>query len=81
VSVIDALKNHISQNYLHGESAGLSEETPLLKLNIIDSLAILTLVHFAHDEFAVSIPFDQIVPENFESIGSIARLIERIKTR
>ena len=67
----DQLKQHIAKTYMHGDGNGLTEVTPLLGLNIIDSSRLFELVHFIGSEFAVKIPFDQIVPENFESIGTI----------
>ena len=75
----DVLKQHIAKTYMHGEGNGLPEATPLLGLNIIDSSRLFELVHFIGSEFAVKIPFDQIVPENFESIGTISTLISRLK--
>ena len=75
----DLLKQHIAKTYMHGDGNGLTEVTPLLGLNIIDSSRLFELVHYIGSEFAVKIPFDQIVPENFESIGTISSLIERIR--
>ncbi len=77
--ITDVLKEHIAKTYMHGEHSGLTETTPLLGLNIIDSSRLFELVHFIGSEFAVKIPFDQIVPENFESIGAITTLIQRIR--
>jgi acyl carrier protein len=77
--ITDVLKDHIAKTYMHGEHDGLTDTTPLLGLNIIDSSRLFELVHFIGSEFAVKIPFDQIVPENFESIGAITTLIERIR--
>ena len=79
MTIHDVLKDHIAKTYLHGEHSGLTESTPLLGLNIIDSSRLFELVHFIGAEFAVKIPFDQIVPENFESITAIKTLIERIR--
>ena len=75
----DVLKQHIAKTYMQGDGNGLTEVTPLLGLNIIDSSRLFELVHFIGSEFAVKIPFDQIVPENFESIGTISTLIARLK--
>lgn len=77
--IADVLKDHIAKTYMQGEGDGLTETTPLLGLNIIDSSRLFEVVHFIGAEFEVRIPFDQIVPENFESIGAIATLIERVR--
>ena len=78
--ITNVLKDYVATTYMHGEHTGLTETTPLLRLNIIDSSRLFELVHFIGSQFAVKIPFDQIVPENFESICAITTLIERIRT-
>jgi acyl carrier protein len=78
MTIIETLSEYIATNCLWDASdAGLNEDTPLLELNIIDSTSLLGLVHFLRAEFGVSISFDQVVPENFESIRAIARLVEQ----
>ena len=45
---------------------------------IIDSLDIVTLVTEINDRFAVSIPPEEIVPENFNSAAALWELIQRL---
>ena len=44
----------------------------------LDSLSILSLISEIEDEFDVTIPTVEIVPENFNSAKKIYELIERI---
>ncbi len=44
---------------------------------IIDSLSIVGMISALSDEFDVSLPYEEIVPENFNSLDSIAELIEK----
>lgn len=44
---------------------------------IIDSLSIVGMITALSEEFDVELPFEEIVPENFNSLDSIAELIER----
>lgn len=44
---------------------------------IIDSLSIVNMISVLSDEFDVSLPYEEIIPENFNSLDSIAELIEK----
>lgn len=47
----------------------------LLSTGLLDSLAIVKLLSYLEDEFDVEIDDADFDPENFETIGSIAKLI------
>ena len=55
-----------------------SETTDLVDDGLLDSLDIVTLVTEIHAEFDVTIPAEEIVPENFNSVEALWALIERI---
>ena len=52
--------------------------TDLIDDGILDSLDIVTLVTEIHAEFDVTIPAEEIVPENFNSAEALMSLIERL---
>ena len=43
----------------------------------IDSLGIYSIVSYCEDDFGVQIDDEDLVPENFETIGDIVRLISQ----
>ena len=47
---------------------------------ILDSLDIVTLITDINDAFDVSIPAEEILPENFNSAKVLWELIERLDT-
>ena len=47
---------------------------------ILDSLDIVTLITDINDVFDVSIPAEEILPENFNSAEALWDLIERLDT-
>lgn len=55
-----------------------STESGLIENGVLDSLDIVTLVTEINETFDVSIPADEIVPENFDSAKSIYAMIERL---
>ena len=55
-----------------------SAETDLVGDEILDSLDIVTLITEINDAFDVSIPAEEILPENFASAEAIYALITRL---
>lgn len=54
-------------------------QTHLVEDCILDSLDIVTLVTEINDAFSISVPVEEITPENFNSAACIMSMIERIK--
>ena len=66
----------------------LSEEYPeidftasdeLVDDGILDSLTITGIIAALTMEFEITIPYEEIVEENFNSIAGLARMVERLK--
>ncbi len=64
---------------LHPEIDYATEEG-LVDNGILDSLDIVTLITDINDAFDVSIPAEEILPENFNSAKALWELIERLDT-
>ena len=64
---------------LHPEIDYETEEG-LVDNGILDSLDIVTLITDINDAFDVSIPAEEILPDNFNSAKALWELIERLDT-
>lgn len=51
----------------------------LVNDGILDSLTITGMIAALSMEFDITIPFDEITEENFNSIDSLTRMVERLK--
>lgn len=51
----------------------------LVDEGILDSLSLVTMIGELSVEYDIVIPYDEIVPENFNSLDDIAKLVERLK--
>ncbi len=56
-----------------------NENTKIVEDKIFDSLGMISLVAELSDEFDVEITAVDIVPENFETVGTIWAMIERLQ--
>lgn len=66
----------------------LSEEFPevdftasdeLVDDGILDSLTITGIITTLTMEFGITIPYEEIIEENFNSIAGLARMVERLQ--
>lgn len=52
--------------------------TELLETGLLDSFDIVTIVAQIDEEFGVVLPPEALIPENFETVKSLYRLIESL---
>jgi len=55
----------------------LNNNENLLENDLLDSLAILDVVAFLESEFRITMTDEELIPENFESIQSLANFVEK----
>ena len=55
----------------------LQPEDPLITRGLLDSLSILKTVTFCEERFGISIPDQEVLPDHFESVRTIAALVDR----
>lgn len=53
--------------------------TALIDDGLLSSLDVLQLIGALNDEFDVSIPAPEIVPENFNSVAAIEAMVRRLQ--
>jgi acyl carrier protein len=55
----------------------LTSDSRLVAEGWLDSLQIVQLVEYLEQRFSVSIDLDEMVPENFDTVGAVAALVSR----
>lgn len=75
--VADSVRQFILGHFPPARRRPLGETDPLLESGIIDSLGVLDVVGFLESEFEVIVDDEDLVSENFQSIGQIASFIKR----
>jgi acyl carrier protein len=62
-----------------GSPEELTDELSLIDGQVIDSLDLLKLISALEEEFDVQIPDEDLLPENFSSIGQIAAYVHSLQ--
>ena len=71
------IREFIEENFLFREDRqAISETESLLDAGLIDSTGILELVSFLEEHFHIRVADAEMVPENLDSIRSIAGYVE-----
>ncbi|CAN5312022.1 acyl carrier protein [soil metagenome] len=64
-----------------GSPASLTSDYPLIENDVLDSMAIFETIAYLEDQFGIEVQDDDLVPENFETIAAIARLVSTNQAR
>jgi len=79
--VAESVRQFIVGNFPSARRRVLGNDDPLLENGIVDSLGVLDIVNFLESEFGVAASDDELVPENFRTVQSIAGFVERKQNR
>lgn len=72
----DQIRQFIFEKFPLAKSRKLDDSSALLDEGVLDSLGILELVDYLQAELGIRIDDDDLVPDNFASIDSIAAFVE-----
>jgi acyl carrier protein len=65
----------ITSNFYVADPSTLADDASLLDQGIIDSTGVLEIIMFLEDTFGFKVADSEMVPENLDSIESIASLV------
>ena len=71
------VREFVVENFLFSDGEVLKEDTSFMEEGIIDSTGILELVFFLEENFGISIEDHELIPENMDSLKSIAGFLAR----
>ena len=74
------IRGYILENLLFSSNpSDLANGASLLEQGIIDSTGVLEIVMFLEGEFGLSIKASDMLPENFDSVDNMVRLVLRLQ--
>jgi acyl carrier protein len=71
---------YVKREYIEeGDDREVKEDTPLITGGIVDSFSMVSLKRFLEKKYAIQIPDADASPEAFNTVNSIASLVERFR--
>ena len=58
--------------------AVIDASTPLIDRGILDSMGLMQVIMFVEEKTGIRIPDDEVLPDNFQTVGSIEALVDRL---
>ena len=59
----------------------IGENEPLIDRGIIDSMGLMKIMLFIEEKTGIRIPDDDVLPDNFQSVSSIERMVDRLRSQ
>jgi acyl carrier protein len=73
------VREYVVKEYLEdGDDRAVANDTPLISGGIVDSFSMVSLKRFLERRCGIQIPDAQATPEAFDTVDSIAALVQRI---
>lgn len=73
----DELRKFVTDSFMFGELYdGFSDGDSFLEQGIIDSTAVLELIAFLEERYAIKLQDRDLIPDNLDSVNGLARFVE-----
>ena len=74
--------DYVKKEYVEeGDDREVTDTTPLITGGIVDSFSMVSLKRFLEKKYSIQIPDAEATPAAFDTVNSIAALVERISGR
>ena len=73
----EQIQRFILDRFPLARKQSFDQATPLLDNGLLDSLGILDVVGFVEESFGISLSDDELVPENFQTVGHLAAFVAK----
>ncbi len=78
MTIEEQIRHYLAENFLFSDNGfQFDDEASFLEEGIVDSTGVLELILFAEETFGIQVEDDEVVPENFDSVRSLADYIRR----
>ena len=71
------VREFIISNFLYGQDRILRDTDSFLGEGIVDSTGVLQLVAFLEETYGITVPDEDLTPENLDSVSSVSAYLSR----
>jgi acyl carrier protein len=75
------MKSFIRAELIYEDDQDFDENTNLIQRGIVDSMSLVRLISFIEEQYDIRVQDEDIVPEHFSSLNTIANFIARRRKR
>ena len=80
MSLTQDLIRFIEENLLEdSDGVSIDENELLIDRGIIDSIGLMKIMLFIEDKTGLRVPDDEVMPENFQTVSSIVRMVDLLR--
>jgi len=80
MSLTQDLIRFIEENLLEdSDGVSIDENELLIDRGIIDSIGLMKIMLFIEDKTNLRVPDDEVMPENFQTVSSIVRMVDLLR--
>lgn len=76
-----SIRSFILQHFPAARKSLVDDQVPLLSSGIVDSLGMLDLVSFLEKSFSIQIADEELTPENFATVATLASFVQTKRPR
>ena len=73
----ERLARYIASDLLNQGDLVIGEDEDLLASGLLDSLSVMSLIHFIEQDLSMDVPAEDVTIENFVSLRAIDAYVER----
>ena len=73
----ERLARYIATDLLNEADRVIGDDEDLLASGLLDSLGVMSLIHFIEQDLRIDVPAEDVVIENFESLRAIDAYLDR----
>ena len=74
----ELILDYVKEEYIEDEDEEVKYDTPLISSGHVDSFSMVSLLVFLENRFSIKIPPEKATPEAFDTVNSIAGLVEEM---
>ena len=79
ISDVEQIKKFIVEHIPKARQMDVQSEDQLIETGLLDSLGILDVVTHLEEEFGITVSDEELTPENFQSIATMATYVQMKK--
>lgn len=76
--IVSDIREFLSRE-LGRDVSRVGDTDSLLEAGVLDSIGVLALVSFIERRYGISVPEDEMMPDNFDTVEAVARFVDRMR--